>query len=135
MMKFNWLLALVLTLLVMGCESESKYTALGKELATRLDKAVEKQDTAAALAADVAIRENEKQIIELSDSAAIADFHNAVNESRQRNAAYLATIKVNNGKTSEDAVGEVVQDVMDRNLSISAVTESIDSVMRSKQEK
>lgn len=135
MKKFNWLIAIVVALSIMGCKGESKYAALGNELATQLNNAVEKQDVAAAIAADMAIRENEKQIKELGDSAAIAEFREAVNESRQRNAAYLAAIKVESGRDADSVINEVVHDAMDRNVNINAVTESIDSVLLSKQKK
>lgn len=129
MKKFNWLMATVVALSLMGCDSGSEYTRQGKKLASQLDKSVEKQDTAAALAADDAIREAEKQILELNDSAAIADFREALRESRQRNAAYLTSIRVKNGIEKEAAVDVVKEDVMKGNISIEAVTASIDSVL------
>ena len=129
MKKFNWLMAAVVALSLMGCDGGSEYTRQGKKLASQLDKSVEKQDTAAALAADEAIREAEKQILELNDSAAIADFREALRESRQRNAAYLTSIRVKNGIEKEAAVDVVKEDVMKGNISIEAVTASIDSVL------
>lgn len=129
MKKFNWLMAAFVALSLMGCDGSSQYTRQGKKLALQLDESVEKQDTAAALAAERAIREAEKQITELNDTAAIADFLDAVRESRQRNAAYLTSVKVKNGVDKDAAVNEVKEEVLKGNLSIEAVTASIDSIL------
>jgi hypothetical protein len=99
-------------------------------MAAQLDQAVEKQDKDAALAVDKAIREAEQEIMALNDSAAIADFREALRESRQRNTPFLTKTKVESGVDREEAVKEVTQDVMNGDVNIQAVTASIDSLLK-----
>ncbi len=135
MKKYMILLAAAFMLSLVGCDSASKYTEKGQKLAQELDQSVEKQDTAAALAAERAIRQTEKEVIATGDSVAIANFQKAVKESKERNAPYLTALKVKNGMNSDEAVGEVIGDVMNGQTNISTVTTSIDSVLLSKKKK
>ncbi len=129
MKRFFILVAAVAALTLVGC-TESDYAKKGKEMAAQLDQAVEKQDKDAALAVDKAIREAEQEIMALNDSAAIADFREALRESRQRNTPFLTKIKVESGVDREEAVKEVTQDVMNGDVDIQAVTASIDSLLK-----
>ena len=135
MKKIILMMAAVVAISFTSCDSNSKYAAQGKQLAEQLDQSVEKADTAAALAAEIAIREAEKQVEALGDSAALAAFSAPVHESLQRNAPFLTTIKVDRGMEKDKAVGGVIQDVMDDKVDISAVTASIDSVLINEQKK
>ena len=135
MKKYMILLAAAFMLSLVGCDSASKYTEKGQKLAQELDQSVEKQDTAAALAAERAIRQTEKEVIATGDSVAIANFQKAVKESKERNAPYLTALKVKNGMNPDEAVGEVIGDVMNGQTNISTVTTSIDSVLLSKKKK
>ena len=135
MKKYMIMLAAAAMLSLVGCDSSTNYADQGKKLAQELDQSVEKQDTAAALAAEKAIRQMEKEVIATGDSAAIADFRGAVKESRQRNAAYLTALKVNTGMATDKAVGEVMQDAMEGQVNVGTVTTSIDSVLMSKKKK
>lgn len=129
MKRFFILVAAVAALTLVGC-TESDYAKRGKEMAAQLDQAVEKQDKDAALAVDKAIREAEQEIMALNDSAAIADFREALRESRQRNTPFLTKFKVESGVDREEAVKEVTQDVMNGDVDIQAVTASIDSLLK-----
>jgi beta-phosphoglucomutase-like phosphatase (HAD superfamily) len=129
MKRFFILVAAVAALTLVGC-TESDYAKRGKEMAAQLDQAVEKQDNDAALDVDKAIREAEQEIMALNDSAAIADFREALRESRQRNTPFLTKIKVESGVDREEAVKEVTQDVMNGDVNIQAVTASIDSLLK-----
>lgn len=137
MKKIILMMAAVVAISFTSCDSNSnsKYAAQGKQLAEQLDQSVEKADTAAALAAEIAIREAEKQVEALGDSAALAAFIAPVHESLQRNAPFLTTIKVDRGMEKDKAVGGVIQDVLDNKVDISAVTASIDSVLINEQKK
>ena len=134
MKRFFILVAAVAALSLIGC-TESDYAKRGKEMAAQLDQAVEKQDKDAALAVDKAIREAEQEIMALNDSAAIADFREALRESRQRNTPFLIKIKVESGVDREEAVKEVTQDVMNGDVNIQAVTASIDSLLKVEEQK
>ena len=129
------MVAAVFMLSLVGCDAGTSYADQGKKLAQELDMSVEKQDTAAALPAEKAIRQAEQKVLETGDSVAIADFREAVKESKQRNAAYLTALKVKNGMTVDDAVGEVIEDVKNGQTNIGTVTASIDSVILSKKKK
>ena len=119
MKKMILSVAAVVALSLMGCQgsaSDSQYTIKGRELSQQLDQAVEKQDTAAALAAEKAIRD--------------ADFRKAVVDSRQRHAPYLTAIKVKNGVSNEKAVEEVTKDVLNGDVSVRALAASMDSALK-----
>lgn len=130
MKKMILLVAAVMALSLVGCQGDSEYTVKGREMAQQLDQAVEKQDTAAALAAEKAIRDAEAEIIALNDTAAISDFRRAVADSRERNTPYLTAIKIENGATNEKAVEEVTQDALKGNVGIGTVTAAIDSALK-----
>lgn len=133
MKKMILSVAAVVALSLMGCQgstSDSQYTIKGRELSQQLDQAVEKQDTAAALAAEKAIRDAEAEIIATNDTAAIADFRKAVVDSRQRHAPYLTAIKVKNGVSNEKAVEEVTKDVLNGDVSVRALAASMDSALK-----
>ena len=128
------LVAAAMALSLMGCQGDSEYTIKGRELSLQLDKAVEKQDTAAALAAEKAIREAEAEIIATNDTAAIADFHKAVVEARQRHAPYLTAIKIKSGVSNEKAVEEVTKDVLNGDVDLNTLTAAMDSALNAKKE-
>ena len=131
MKKMILTVAAVVALSLMGCQGgDSQSTIKGRELAQQLDQAVEKQDTAAALAAEKAIREAEAEIIATNDTAAIADFRKAVVDSRQRHAPYLTAIKIKNGVSNEKAVEEVTKDVLNGDVSVRALAASMDSALK-----
>ena len=135
MKKINFLMAAVVALSLVGCDADNKYTAKGQELSKQLDQSVEKQDTAAALAAEREIHAFEQEVLATGDSAAIASFREAIKESMQRNAPFLTVTKVKNNVDRDSAVNDVVKEVMKGNVNIQAVTASIDSVLKAESEK
>lgn len=135
MKKINFLMAAVVALSLVGCDADNKYTAKGQELSKQLDQSVEKQDTAAALAAEREIHSFEQEVLATGDSAAIASFREAIKESMQRNAPFLTVTKVKNNVDRDSAVNDVVKEVMKGNVNIQAVTASIDSVLKAESEK
>ena len=135
MKKFNFLMAAVVALSLISCDANNKYAAKGQELAQRLDKSVEQQDTAAALAAERDIHDFEQEVLATGDSAALASFREAIKESMQRNAPFLAVTKGGNNVDPDSAVNDVVKEVMKGNVNIQAVTASIDSVLKAESEK
>ena len=132
MKKLILMVAVAVAMSLAGCESGSKYAEQGKQMAEQLDKAVEMQDTAAALAADKAIHEAEQEILALNDTAALNQFRQAISASLQRNSPYLTAIKVKNGAKDSIAVGDVVDDVMSGKVDIGALTSSIDTLLNDK---
>lgn len=135
MKKFFMMAAIVSALCLAGCTNGVDYKTQGAELAKELDLQVENQDTAAVLATDEAIRAMDEEIAQTGDSAAIADFRAAVKESRERNAAYITSLRVKQGLSEEDALNQVIQDAMQGGVNIKSVTSSVEQLMKDKQEK
>jgi hypothetical protein len=128
MKKFFIVMAAVVTLSLVSCENND-YKAKGEQLAKQLDELCQKQDANAVLELDESIRNIEKEIADKGDSTAVVDFRNALKEARARNAAYISKIKVQNGQDAEATVQDVVQDALEGDVDINAVSASIDSLL------
>lgn len=124
----------VVALSFVSCDNASKYKARGEEMACQLDELVAQQDTAAVLALDKTIHEVEAEVVALGDTAAIARFREALKDARQRNAPYITALKVKNGLDTKKAVQEVIDDVMEGDYDIQAVTSSIDEILKQDEE-
>ena len=120
----------VMALSLVSCESGNDYKAKGEQMAKQLDQLCESQDSAAVLAFVDSIRAMEQNIIATGDSAAIADFRQALKESRERNAPYISVLKVKKGIDKEAVVKEATEDVLNGNMNIQALTESIDEMLK-----
>lgn len=128
MKKLFIVMAAVVTLSLVSCENND-YKSKGEQLAKRLDELCQKQDTSAVLELDESIRNIEKEIADKGDSAAIADFREALKDARARNAGYITRIKVQNGIDAEKAIQGVMNDVLEGDMDINAVSSSIDSLL------
>ncbi len=128
MKKYFIVMAAVATLSLVSCENND-YKAKGEQLAKQLDELCQKQDANAVLELDESIRNMEAEIAEKGDSTAVVDFRNALKEVRARNAAYISKIKVQNGQDAEATVQDVVQDALEGDVDINAVSASIDSLL------
>lgn len=120
----------VMALSLVSCQSGNDYKAKGEQLAKQLDQLCESQDSAAVLAFVDSIRAMEQDIIATGDSAAIADFRQALKESRERNAPYISVLKVKKGIDKEAVVKEATEDVLNGDMNIQALTESIDEMLK-----
>ena len=132
MKKCFLVIAMIATLSLVGCKED--YKAKGEQMAKHLDELCEKQDSAAVLAYEDSIRIAEEEIRATGDTAAIADFQEALKESRERNTPYITALKVKNGKNQKEALEEVVGAALNGDVNIRTVTESIDKVLEQKQE-
>ena len=103
-------------------------------MAKQLDELCQQQDTAAVLQLEKGIRDLEKEIAATGDSTAIADFRAALKDARQRNAGYITKLKVQSGADKEETVKEVVNDALEGNVDIQAVSSSIDSLLQVQSE-
>lgn len=124
------MLTAVMALSLISCDSSSKYKAEGEAMAKQLDQLCEQQDSAAVLALHDSIRAMEQKIIATGDSAAVEDFRQALKESRERNAAYISVLKVKKGVDKEEVVKEMTEDVMNGDMNINSMTESIDKMLQ-----
>lgn len=130
MKKFFLMMTAVMALSLVSCQSGNDYKAKGEQLAKQLDQLCESQDSAAVLAFVDSIRAMEQDIIATGDSAAIADFRQALKESRERNAPYISVLKVKKGIDKEAVVKEATEDVLNGDMNIQALTESIDEMLK-----
>ena len=118
-----------LALSLVSCNGNKDYKAEGQELSKQLDEVVEKNDTAAALTTDESIREMEQEIVALGDSAALADFRAAMKDSRIRNAAFVTVGKIRNGMDKNEALNELVQDALDEEIDVNAITAAVNAIL------
>ncbi len=118
-----------LALSLVSCNGNKDYKAEGQELSKQLDEVVEKNDTAAALTTDESIREMEQEIVALGDSAALADFRAAMKDSRIRNAAFVTVGKIRNGMDKNEALNELVQDALDEDIDVNAITAAVNAIL------
>ena len=125
MKKFFLMMTAALALSLVSCNGNKDYKAEGQELSKQLDEVVEKNDTAAALTTDESIRE----IVALGDSAALADFRAAMKDSRIRNAAFVTVGKIRNGMDKNEALNELVQDALDEDIDVNAITAAVNAIL------
>lgn len=129
MKKFFLMMTAALALSLVSCNGNKDYKAEGQELSKQLDEVVEKNDTAAALTTDESIREMEQEIVALGDSAALADFRAAMKDSRIRNAAFVTVGKIRNGMDKNEALNELVQDALDEEIDVNAITAAVNAIL------
>ena len=130
MKKFFLMMTVAMALSLVGCNGSKDYKAEGEELSKQLDEVVEQNDTAAALGTDESIRKMENEIIATGDTAALAQFRAAMKDARVRNAAFVTLGKIRNGVDREEAMKELVQDALNGDINIHAVTDAINAVLK-----
>ena len=126
-------MAAVMAISLVGCvgnesKLKAKYQAMGEDYATRLDDLCKKQDAAAVIALDDSIRIVEQEVAATGDTAAIAAYRMALKDARQRNDAYVAKVKVDNGKDRDEVLQDVISDGINNDVDITTVTRSIQAV-------
>ena len=135
MKKFLYLTAAVVALSFMSCTESNKYLDQAQDLAKQLNEGIEKQDTAAVLALDKSIQELEDSVVATGDSAIIADFREAVKESRLQAAPMITVAKIKSGVDKEEAVQQLVDEALEGGMSIGAITSSIDAALQEEGKK
>ena len=130
-MKKFLLMAAVVILSMTSCENSANkdYKAQGEKLASRLDQLCEQQDDKAVIALEDSIKAMEEEILATGDSAAIADFREALKDARSRSAAFVTGAKVKQGVSNDEAVKSVVESALKGDVDIKAVTSSIDKAL------
>lgn len=128
MKKILWIAAAVVALSLTSCQND--YKQQGEEWAQRLDELCQKQDADAVLALDDSIRSLEAKIVADGDTAGVADFRKALKDARQRNAAYISTLKLERGMVKDSVVNEVISDALAGDVDINAVTSSVDAALQ-----
>ncbi len=133
MKKIFLMMTAALALSLVSCNGNKDYKSEGQELSKQLDEVVEKNDTTAALQTDEQIRKMEQNIIASGDTAALKDFREAMKDARVRNAAFVVLSKVRNGMDREEAMKELIQDALDGDVNIHAVTSAVDALLKADQ--
>lgn len=131
MKKILLTLAVFMALSLVSCEGN--YKAKGEEFAKQLDELCQKKDSVAVLQLDQTIREQEEKILALGDSTAIKEFRDALKDARERNTAYITTLKMNQGLNKDTVLNEVVDDALQGEMGIGAVTNSVDAAVETKK--
>ena len=54
-------------------------------------------------------------------------------ESRERNAPYITSLKVQGGQDKKEAIEDVMKDALEGGVGIDAVTKSVDKVLEGKK--
>ncbi|MBQ9554929.1 MAG: hypothetical protein IJV05_01755 [Muribaculaceae bacterium] len=130
MKKILLMVAAVLALTLAGCQENKDYKALGEQMAQRLEQLCEQQDSAAVLALDDSIRIQLEEIMASGDTAGYEAFKDALKAAREMSAPYITVLKVNQGESKDSAVKRVMDDVMNGEVSIDALTSSIDAALK-----
>ena len=120
---------------LVGCNNTANDKSKAESMAKELDRLCEMKDSAAVIAMDDSIHAMENRLIAAGDSATIADFRKALKESRKRNAAYIATLRMNAGAKKEEVLNDMAKDVMKRGVDIAAITDAIDEMNKKETEK
>ena len=133
MKKLLLVMTAALALSLVGCNGSNDYKAKGQELSKELNEKVTQNDTAAVLDADETIRKVEADLIASGDTAALATFRVAMKDARARNAAFVTLAKIHNGVDKKEAIQELIQDALNEDVDIHAITSSIDAILKSEE--
>lgn len=134
MKKLLLTIAVVAALALTSCQGETDYKAKGAEMARQLNELCDKQDEQAVLALDKSISEEEATIAASGDTAAIADFKEALKESKKRNVPYISALKVKNGAKKEEVMKQVQQQAMDGDIDMDALTAAANKMLEAEGE-
>ena len=127
------MMTVALALSLVSCTGND-YKAKGEKMSKELDEMVEKKDTAAVLSADETIRQVESDLIASKDSVGLESFRAAMKDARIRNAAFVSLAKIRNGEEKDKVVNELIQDALNDNVDIHAITSSIDVILKYEQQ-
>ncbi len=128
MKKILLIVTAIVAVSLMGCDSTVNYKAQGEKMAKELDHLCELKDSAAVVALDDSIHAVEARIIASGDTLAIKQFRAALLDARNRNAAYIATLRMLKGASMDSVVKDMSSDVLNDNMDISAITDAIDEM-------
>lgn len=126
MKKILLVVTAIVALSLVGCNGyqESKT----EKMAEQLVELCHQNDTSAILALVEQINTEEETVLASGDSAAIADFRNSLKEAREHAAPYVAVKKVKEGENKDSVFQGMIQDVMDGDIDIHALTDAINAV-------
>ena len=127
------MVAVVVIMTMTGCQ-KTDYKLQGEQMSKQLDELCQQENGDAVLALEDSILSIQQQLVASGDTANVALFREAVKESRERNAPYIAVQRLKQGVPSDTIVNQVRDEVMNGNMSIDAVTAVIDAMLQASQE-
>lgn len=127
------MVAVIVAVTMAGCQ-KTDYKLQGEQMAKQLDELCQKNNADAVLALNDSILSIQQELEASGDTANVALFRDAVKESRERNAPYIAVQRLKQGVPGDTIVNQVRDEVMNGNMSIDAVTAVIDALLQSSQE-
>ena len=81
------------------------------------------------------IRAFEQEVENTGDIEALDSVRLALKETRQRNSAYITTLKIDDGMDREKAVQDVINDALYGDVGITTVTETIHAAYNKEEKK
>ena len=126
MKKLLFIVAIAVALV--AC-NKTDYKAMGERYAARLIDLCQKNDTAAVLALNDSIDMAEQEVAATGDSIQVEAFRKALYDARQQCAAFITVAKIQGGMSKDDAVKDVIQDALNGDGDITAVTSSIQAAL------
>ena len=129
MKKILLMVAAIVALTMVSCQ-QTDYKQKGEDMAKQLDELCQQQNAEAVLALDDNIQAIQKELVAAGDTAGIELFRDAMKESRDRNAPYVAVQRVKQGVPPDTVVNQLQREVLDGNMTIDAVTAVIDAILQ-----
>ena len=122
------LIAVVAALSLTSCQSSNDYKAKGAEMAQKLDELCNQQNAQAVIEMDKTINDEIEAIAAKGDTAAMADFKEAIKDAKRRNTPYISALKVQNGADKNAVAKELQQEAMNGDLSMDDLSSSINAI-------
>lgn len=119
------LLIAALALVFTSCEKKTDYKALGEQFAAQLIELCEKNDTAAVLALNDSISMVEDEVVANGDTAAVNALRKALFDARIKCSPFITIAKMESGMSKDDAVQEVIDNALNGEGNVVAVTAAI----------
>lgn len=135
MKKFLFVIAAAVAVSVVSCDKVN-YKAMGEEYANKLEQLCEKNDTAGVVALDDSIRAIDADLVAQGDTAHLNAFRSGLRDVRDKVAPFITISKIESGVSKDDAVQEVINDVLDGSGGdVSTVTRSIQAALEQEKKK
>ncbi len=119
------LLIAALALVFTSCEKKTDYKVLGEQYAAQLIELCEKNDTAAVLALNDSISKVEEGVEAKGDTAAVNALRKALFDARIKCSPFITVAKMESGMSKDDAVQEVIDNALNGEGNVVAVTAAI----------
>jgi len=129
MRKILLAITAVIAVSLMSCDN-TDYKAKGQEYAQKLEQLCEKNDTVAVIAMDDSIRMMDDELMAKGDTTKLNAFREGLRDTRDKVATFVTVSKMQNGKSKDEAVQDVIDDVLNGSGGdVSTVTRSISAAI------